>query len=58
MPIFRKEVAQPVFDEYEVEFLSLDEAYTEKNHDLYLSHVRKLDPSIQNSVEYILQKFS
>lgn len=58
MTIFRKEVAQPVFNEYEADFLSLDAAYREKDYDLYLSHVRKLNPSIQKPVEYIMQQFS
>lgn len=58
IPVFKKEIRRQQFKEYESDFLSLDSAYRNEDIDLYMSHINKLDPSIQNSVKYILDNFS
>lgn len=56
--IFKREIESQKFDTYENAFVSLDAAFNRNDLDLYTSHVEKLDPSIQNSVKYILNSFS
>ena len=46
------------FNSYENAFLSLDTAYNREELTFYTSHVRKLHPSIQSPVNYILNNFS
>ncbi|WP_423819546.1 BLUF domain-containing protein [Salinimicrobium sp. TIG7-5_MAKvit] len=58
IPIFKKEIEGQKFDTYENLFLSLDAAYNREELDYYKSHVEKLDPSIRNSVNYVLENFS
>ena len=58
IPIFHKEIAEPSFNRYEGDFLSLDSTYTKENIQTYLSQVEKLDASIRTSVKYMLQNFS
>jgi hypothetical protein len=58
MLIFKKEVPGSKFSTYENAFLSLDAAYNSDDLEYYTAQVEKLDPTIQNSVKYILQNFS
>ena len=58
LTIFKREVEQPKFQEYQVDFMSLDAAYKEQDLALYFSQVKNLNPSIQGSVKYVLGKFS
>lgn len=58
LPVFKKEISNPEFKEYKSDFLSLDTTYQENDLDLYISQIERLNPSIQNSVKYILNRFS
>ncbi|MDT0645353.1 BLUF domain-containing protein [Zunongwangia sp. F260] len=56
--IFQKKVPNIQFDDYEVDFISLDDSYNAAQIDTYLSQIDLLNPSIQGSVRYILNKFT
>jgi hypothetical protein len=56
--IFQKEVPEVKFQNYEADFISLDDRYHAKNIDSYFSQIKLLNPSIQSSVKYILNKFT
>ncbi|GHA27282.1 hypothetical protein GCM10007103_05840 [Salinimicrobium marinum] len=56
--IFQKEVSEVKFDNYEADFISLDDRYHTNDIDSYFSQIRLLNPSIQSSVKYILNKFT
>lgn len=56
--IFQKEIPNISFDGYQVDFISLDDRYNAAHIDSYLSQISLLNPSIQNSVKYILNKFT
>ncbi len=56
--IFKKTIPVQNFHTYENQFLSLEATYSSNDLDLYASQVEKLDPGIQTSVKYILNKFS
>lgn len=58
IPIFRKEIAEREFEDYEVDFLSMDSRYNNSDLDFYLEQVKKLNPTIQSSVSYIIRNFS
>lgn len=58
IPIFQKQVPNTKFDEYQVDFVSLDDRYKDEHFDTYLSQISLLNPSIQSSVKYILNKFT
>lgn len=56
--IFEKEVAEHAFDTYEVDFISMDARYDQNDMPAYFSQIKSLNPAIQTSVNYILQKFT
>lgn len=56
--IFQKEVPDEKFNNYEASFISLDDRYRVKDLDTYFSQISLLNPSIQSSVKYILNKFA
>jgi len=56
--IFQKEIPNIHFDGYEVDFISLDDRYNAAHIDSYLTQISLLNPSIQSSVKYILNKFT
>ena len=56
--IFQKEIPDIKFDGYEADFISLDDRYKNENFDTYLTQISLLNPSIQSSVKYILNKFT
>ncbi len=58
IPIFQKQVPNTKFDEYQVDFVSLDDRYKDEHFDTYLSQISLLNPSIQSSAKYILNKFT
>ncbi|TVZ27320.1 FAD-dependent sensor of blue light [Gillisia sp. Hel_I_86] len=58
MVIFEKEVSLPKFDMYQSNFISLNSRFPSENIALYFSHIDKLNPKIQSSVRYILNKFA
>lgn len=58
MVIFEKEVSLPKFESYQSDFISLDSRFQSKNIEMYLSEIDKLNPKIQSSVRYILNKFA
>lgn len=58
MTIFKKEVPQPKFIQYSSNFISLDSRLRAENIELYFSQLEKLNPKIQSSVRYILNKFT
>lgn len=56
--IFEKEVEETKFKDYETDFISLDSRYEAKDLNTYFSRIELLNPSIQSSVKYILNKFA
>ncbi len=56
--IFEKEVADVKFDTYQVDFISLDARFQHKDLHSYFSQIKSLNPAIQTSVKYILNKFT
>lgn len=58
MVIFEKEVSEVKFDTYQSDFISLDSRFQAKNIELYFSQIDQLNPKIQSSVRYILNKFA
>ena len=56
--IFQKEIPNIQFDGYEADFISLDDRYNDENFETYLAQISLLNPSIQSSVKYILNKFT
>jgi hypothetical protein len=56
--IFQKDVPDVIFDGYEADFISLDDRYRDEKFDTYLAQISLLNPSIQSSVKYILNKFT
>ena len=56
--LFRKEVSETKFNTYKSDFISLDSRFQGKNIALYFSQIEKLNPEIQSSVRYILNKFT
>lgn len=58
MVIFEKEVSNVQFDTYKSDFISLDSRFQAKNIELYFSQIDQLNPKIQSSVRYILNKFA
>lgn len=58
MVIFEKEVFQPKFEDYQSDFISLDSRFAAEEIDFYFSQIEKLNPKIQSSVRYILNKFA
>lgn len=56
--IFEKEVEAQKFDEYDAGFISLDSRYDSRDFERYLTQIHKLNPQIQGSVKYILNKFA
>lgn len=56
--IFQKKIPNTQFDGYEADFISLDDRYNDENFDTYLAQISLLNPSIQSSVKYILNKFT
>lgn len=58
MVIFEKEVSDAKFDTYKSDFISLDSRFQAKNIEQYLSQIDQLNPKIQSSVRYILNKFA
>ncbi|MCB7481470.1 BLUF domain-containing protein [Christiangramia sediminis] len=58
MVIFEKEVSQPKFEDYQSDFISLDSRFEPEEIDVYFSQIEKLNPNIQSSVRYILNKFT
>ena len=56
--IFEKEVEAQKFDEYNAGFISLDSRYDSRDFERYLTQIHKLNPQIQGSVKYILNKFA
>lgn len=56
--IFEKEINSNKFNEYEVDFLSLDSRFEKNNLQVYLNQIETLDPSVQSSVKYILKQFA
>lgn len=56
--IFQKEIPNIQFDGYEADFISLDDSYNDENFETYLAQISLLNPSIQSSVKYILNKFT
>ena len=56
--IFQKQIPHIKFDGYKVDFISLDQGYEAKNIDSYFSQINHLNPTIQSSVKYILNKFT
>ncbi|MFV8226831.1 BLUF domain-containing protein [Christiangramia aquimixticola] len=58
MVIFEKQVSQAAFENYECDFISLDSRFNQESMDIYLSQIEKLNPKIQGSVRYVLNKFS
>ncbi|OEY71878.1 BLUF domain-containing protein [Salegentibacter salarius] len=56
--IFQKQIPDIQFDGYEVEFISLDDRFQPKNINTYTNQVSLLNPAIQSSVRYILNKFT
>ena len=56
--IFKKEISAPEFGNYEVEFFSGDSIYDRNELEVYLQQVKKLNPSIQTSVSYLIENFS
>jgi len=58
MVIFEKEVSQPKFEDYQSDFISLDSRFEPEEINLYFSQIEKLNPNIQSSVRYILNKFT
>lgn len=58
MVIFEKEVSEPKFETYHSDFISLDSRFHADDMDVYFTQIEKLNPSIQSSVRYILNKFA
>ncbi|MCM4154826.1 BLUF domain-containing protein [Gramella sp. AN32] len=58
MVIFEKSVSENQFDTYISDFISLNSRFNSENINLYLSQIEKLNPKIQSSVRYILNKFT
>ena len=58
MVIFEKEVSELKFSTYSSDFISLDSRFQAENIDLYFSQIEMLNPKIQSSVRYILNKFA
>ncbi len=58
IPIFQKQVPNTQFERYEADFISLDDRYNDENFETYLAQISLLNPSIQSSVKYILNKFT
>lgn len=56
--IFGKEIIENRFDNYQVEFISLDSRYRQEDLQHYFAQADKLNPVIQASVKYILNRFS
>ncbi len=56
--IFQKEIPSIHFNTYKADFISLDARYHTANLDAYFSQIESLNPSIQSSVKYILNKFA
>jgi len=56
--IFQKKIPNIQFDGYEADFISLDDRYKDENFDTYLTQISLLNPVIQSSVKYILNKFT
>ena len=56
--LFRKEVSETKFNTYKSDFISLDSRFQGKSIALYFSQIEKLNPEIQSSVRYILNKFT
>lgn len=56
--IFQKSIPSVTFDGYQTDFISLDDRYNETKFDIYLTQVSLLNPAIQGSVRYILNKFT
>ncbi|WP_286761208.1 BLUF domain-containing protein [Salegentibacter sp. UBA1130] len=56
--IFQKSIPNTRFDGYQADFISLDDRYNDENFDTYLAQISLLNPSIQSSVKYILNKFT
>jgi len=56
--IFQKQIPNIQFNGYEADFISLDDRFQPKNIDNYINQVSLLNPSIQSSVKYILNKFT
>jgi len=56
--LFQKEVSETQFDTYKSDFISLDSRFQGENIALYFSQIEKLNPKIQSSVRYILNKFT
>lgn len=58
MVIFEKAVSKTKFEKYKPDFISLDSRFQLKNIEVYVSQIHKLNPEIQSSVPYILNKFA
>lgn len=58
MTIFEKEVSQSKFEDYQADFITLNSRYQSEDIELYFSQIEKLNPKIQSSVRYILNKFA
>lgn len=56
--IFQKSIPNTRFDAYQADFISLDDRYNDENFETYLAQISLLNPSIQSSVKYILNKFT
>ncbi len=56
--IFEKEVTEPQFKGYKIDFISLDTRSKYKGLRNYFSLIGSLDPSIQSTVKYLLKKFT
>lgn len=56
--LFEKEVANFSFDKYKTAFIALDYRYPATDVNMYFSQIELLNPNIQNSVRYILNKFT
>ncbi|PKD18880.1 hypothetical protein APR41_17305 [Salegentibacter salinarum] len=56
--IFQKSIPNTQFDGYQADFISLNDRYNDENFDTYLAQISLLNPSIQSSVKYILNKFT
>lgn len=55
--IFEKKIEGTKFEEYQVDFLSLDAQLDKREISVYFDHIEKLDPKVQSSVKYILNQF-
>jgi hypothetical protein len=56
--IFQKDIPNVTFDGYQTDFISLDDRFSDTKIDTYLTQVSLLNPAIQSSVKYILNKFT